>query len=165
MITITALQMGAAIRARPGTRLSRALGAGRNRPALSGEPDRPSGPTVRRIIIAKQPFGTNTLCIEEDDLTLFEIRRHRAAHRREDRALLPPTDPAGRRAIQWVFAAINSSSSSCRTMSCWMYSTANEEWAKLREPLRGELDAAEASGGRTGWATRISREIASPPAI
>ena len=94
---------------------------------------------------AFQPFGQVPV-YEEDGLTLFEsgaILLHIAG--RSD-ALLP-ADPAARaRAIQWVFAALNSIEPHVWNLTLIDLFYPNEQWAKQRRPgaadfLEKRLDA------------------------
>ena len=100
---------------------------------------------------AIQPFGQVPV-YEEDGLTLFEsgaILLHIAG--RSD-ALLP-ADPAARaRAIQWVFAALNSIEPHVWNLTLIDLFYPNEQWAKQRRP--GAADFVEkrldALAGRLG---------------
>jgi glutathione S-transferase len=89
---------------------------------------------------ALQPFGQVPI-YQEDDLTLFEsgaILLH-IAERSE--ALLPRDPGARARAVQWVFAALNSIEPHIWTLALIDFFHADEEWAKLRRP--GALQFAE----------------------
>lgn len=101
--------------------------------------------------LALQPFGQVPV-FEEDGMTLFEsgaILLH-VAERSE--ALLP-IDPAARaRAVQWVFAALNSIEPHVWGIALIDLFYAGEEWAKLRRPsaleyLEKRLDALTARLG------------------
>ena len=103
-----------------------------------GEQDRPE---YREI----QPFGQVPV-YEEDGLTLFEsgaILLHIAG--RSD-ALLPAALAARARAIQWVFAALNSIEPHVWNLTLIDLFYPNEQWAKQRRPgaadfLEKRLDA------------------------
>jgi glutathione S-transferase len=90
--------------------------------------------------IAKQPFAQIPV-YEEDGLTLFESGAI-VLHIAEKSELLLPKNPAARaRAIQWMFAAINSVEQYVQGYVALDAFYGNEEWAKLRKPsLRKELD-------------------------
>ena len=90
--------------------------------------------------IAKQPFAQIPV-YEEDGLTLFESGAI-VLHIAEKSELLLPKDAAARaRAIQWVFAAINSVEQYVQSDVLLDAFYGNEEWAKLRKPSsRKELD-------------------------
>jgi glutathione S-transferase len=90
--------------------------------------------------ITKQPFAQIPV-YEEDGLTLFESGAI-VLHIAEKSELLLPKDPAARaRAIQWVFAAINSVEQYAQGHALLSAFYGNEEWAKLRKPSsRKELD-------------------------
>lgn len=82
---------------------------------------------------ALQPFGQVPV-FEEDGLVLFESGAivHHIGQRSE--ALLPP-DPAARaRALQWMFAALNSVEPHVQALASIDVFYANEDWAKLRRP-------------------------------
>lgn len=103
---------------------------------LIGHPDR-----LLPDHIAKQPFAQIPV-YEEDGLTLFESGAI-VLHIAEKSERLLPKDPGERaRAIQWVFAAINSVEQYVQGHVLLDAFYANEEWAKLRKPSsRKELDA------------------------
>jgi glutathione S-transferase len=90
--------------------------------------------------VARQPFAQIPV-YEEGDLTLFESGAI-LLHIAEKSELLLPADPAGRaRAIQWVFAAVNSVEQFVQGYVALDAFYGNEEWAKLRKPSsRKELD-------------------------
>ena len=90
--------------------------------------------------VAKQPFAQIPV-YEENGVTLFESGAI-LLHIAEKSPLLLPKDSAGRaRAIQWVFAAINSVEQFVQGYVLLDAFYANEEWAKLRKPSsRTELD-------------------------
>jgi glutathione S-transferase len=81
-----------------------------------------------------QPFG-QVPAYEEDGLQLFEsgaIVLH-VAEKPEAGDSLLPADPAGRsRAIQWMFAALNTVETHVQILTAIDLFFANEEWAKLR---------------------------------
>jgi glutathione S-transferase len=90
--------------------------------------------------VTKQPFAQIPV-YEEDGLTLFESGAI-VLHIAEKSELLLPKDAAARaRAIQWVFAAINSVEQYAQGHVLLSAFYGNEEWAKLRMPSsRKELD-------------------------
>lgn len=100
---------------------------------------------------ALQPFGQVPV-YEEDDLTLFEsgaVLLHIA--QRSD-ALLP-LDPAARaRAIQWVFAALNSIEPHVQNLALIDLFYADEPWATQRRPGVAEFveKRLDALTGRLG---------------
>ena len=82
---------------------------------------------------ALQPFGQVPI-FEEDGLVLFEsgaIVLHIAAR---SEALLPRDPGARARAMQWVFAALNSIEPFVMNVALIDLFYKNEEWAKLRRP-------------------------------
>lgn len=91
--------------------------------------------------IARQPFAQIPV-YQEDGLTLFESGAI-LLHIAEKSALLLPKDPGDRaRAIQWIFAAINSVEQFVQDYVLLGAFYGNEEWAKLREPsAREQLNA------------------------
>jgi glutathione S-transferase len=102
---------------------------------LIGHPDRLSPDHI-----GKQPFAQIPV-YEEDGLTLFESGAI-VLHIAEKSELLLPRDPAGRaRAIQWIFAALNSIEHFVQDYVLLGAFYGNEEWAKLRQPsAREQLD-------------------------
>ena len=91
--------------------------------------------------IAKQPFAQVPV-YEEDGLTLFESGAI-VLHIAEKSELLLPRAPAERaRAIQWIFAALNSIEHFVQDYVLMGAFYGNEEWAKLRQPsAREQVDA------------------------
>jgi glutathione S-transferase len=80
-----------------------------------------------------QPFGQVPI-FQEDGLVLFESGAI-VLHVAERSAALLPEDPAARaRAVQWVFAALNSVEPPIVNVFVIDFVHANEEWAKLRRP-------------------------------
>ena len=82
---------------------------------------------------ALQPFGQVPI-FEEDGLVLFEsgaIVMHIAAR---SEALLPRDPGARARAMQWVFAALNSIEPFVMNVALIDLFYKDEEWAKLRRP-------------------------------
>jgi glutathione S-transferase len=102
---------------------------------LIGHPDR-----LAPDHIAKQPFAQVPV-YEEDGLTLFESGAI-VLHIAEKSELLLPKDPRARaRAIQWLFAALNSIEHFVQDYVLLGAFYGNEEWAKLRQPsAREQLD-------------------------
>lgn len=100
---------------------------------------------------ALQPFGQVPL-YQEDGMTLFESGAI-LLHIAERSEALLPSDPAARaRAIQWVFAALNSIEPHVWSLALIDIFYVNEEWAKLRRPsaleyLEKRLDALTARLG------------------
>ena len=82
---------------------------------------------------ALQPFGQVPI-LEEDGQVLFEsgaIVQHIGAR---SETLLPKDSAARARAIQWMFAAMNSVEPALTNLALIDVFFANEEWAKLRRP-------------------------------
>jgi glutathione S-transferase len=103
------------------------------RESLISHPDR-----LNAGHIAKQPFAQVPV-YEEDGLTLFESGAI-VLHIAEKSDALLPKDPAGRaRAIQWIFAALNSIEQFVQDYVLLGAFYGNEEWAKLREPSAREM--------------------------
>jgi glutathione S-transferase len=98
-----------------------------------------------------QPFGQIPV-YEEDDLVLFESGAI-VLHIAERCETLLPGDPAERaRAIQWVWAALNSMEPHIQNLALIDLFHAGEEWAKLRRPgalafVEKRLDALSARLG------------------
>jgi glutathione S-transferase len=90
--------------------------------------------------VAKQPFA-QVPTYEEDGLVLFESGAI-VLHIAEKSEALLPRDPAARaKAIEWVFAALNSIEQFVHNYVFLVFYP-NEEWAKLRNPsAREELVA------------------------
>jgi glutathione S-transferase len=87
---------------------------------------------------AIQPFGQVPV-YEEDGLTLFESGAILLHIAERSNILLPP-DPAARaRAIQWVFAALNSIEPHVWNLALIDVFYAGDEWAKLRRPGAAEF--------------------------
>lgn len=82
---------------------------------------------------AKQPFGQVPV-IEDDGLTLFESGAIVLQVAERSEALLPAERHARARAIQWMFAALNSIEPSIQELAVIDLFYADEEWAKLRRP-------------------------------
>jgi len=132
MITISALRdvpdfaKGLVRDLRPRWALEEAGLPYRTRLLEQGEQDKPE-------YRALQPFGQVPI-LEEDGLVLFEsgaIVQHIGA--RCD-VLLPKDASARARAIQWMFAALNSIEPALANLALIDVFFANEEWAKLRRP-------------------------------
>jgi glutathione S-transferase len=105
----------------------------RTRLLEQGEQDRPE-------YRALQPFGQVPI-LEEDGQVLFEsgaIVQHIGAR---SETLLPKDSAARARAIQWMFAAMNSVEPALTNLALIDVFFAKEEWAKLRRP--GALDFAQ----------------------
>jgi glutathione S-transferase len=95
-----------------------------------------------------QPFG-QVPAIEEDGLTLFESGAILLHIGERSEALLPGDAAARAKAIQWVFAAINSIEPHIQNLALIDLFYAEQEWAKLRragalEMVRTRLDALAA---------------------
>jgi len=109
-----------------------------------GEQDRPEYRAV-------QPFGQVPI-YEEDGLTLFESGAI-LLHIGERCGALLPEEAGGRaRAVQWVFAALNSIEPFVQNLALIDLFCPGEEWAKLRRPdalqfLERRLDALAGSLG------------------
>src|SRR6478672_1910478 len=88
--------------------------------------------------LAKQPFAQIPV-YEEDGLTLFESGAILLYIAEKSDLLLPPDPVARVRAIQWVFAAINSVEQFVQDYVLLGVFYGNEEWAKLREPSAREM--------------------------
>jgi len=88
--------------------------------------------------LALQPFG-QVPAYEEDGLELFESGAIvlRIAARSE--ALMPHDGPARAKAVQWVFAALNSIEPHVQQIALILGFYKDEEWAKLRRPSAQEL--------------------------
>src|SRR5215472_12677390 len=89
---------------------------------------------------ALQPFGQVPV-FEEDGLVLFEsgaIVLHIGAR---SEALLPSNPAARARAIQWLFAALNSIEPFVMNLALIDLFYAKEEWARLRRP--GAMEFAQ----------------------
>lgn len=87
---------------------------------------------------ALQPFGQVPI-FEEDGLVLFESGAI-VLHIAERSDALLPKDPAARaRAIQWLFAALDTVEPSVATIFAIDFLYPQEEWAKLRRPSAVEL--------------------------
>jgi glutathione S-transferase len=104
---------------------------------------------------ALQPFGQVPL-YEEDGLTLFESGAILLHIGERSEALLPSNPAARARAIQWVFAALNSIEPHIWNLTLIDIFHPNEEWAKLRRPAALEfaekrLDALAARLGGSDY--------------
>ena len=100
---------------------------------------------------ALQPFGQVPV-YEEDGLTLFESGAI-LLHIAERSDVLLPRDKAARaRAIQWVFAALNSIEPHVWNLALIDLFYANEDWAKQRRPGVAEFveKRLDALTGRLG---------------
>jgi len=88
--------------------------------------------------LALQPFG-QVPAYEEDGLELFESGAIvlRIAARSE--ALMPHDGPARAKAVQWVFAALNSIEPHVQQIALILGFYKDEEWAKLRRLSAQEL--------------------------
>jgi glutathione S-transferase len=82
---------------------------------------------------ARQPFGQVPI-FEEDGLTLFETGAIVQHIGERSEALLPREPGARARAIQWMFAALNSIEPFVMNVALIDFFYTNEEWAKLRRP-------------------------------
>ena len=95
---------------------------------LIGLEDR-SSPVYRAV----QPFG-QVPAIEDGDLTLFESGAIVLHIGKRSDTLLPKDDDARARAVNWVFAALNTMEVAIQALSELSIFHASEEWAKLRKP-------------------------------
>ncbi|MEQ8178294.1 MAG: glutathione S-transferase, partial [Amphiplicatus sp.] len=87
---------------------------------------------------ALQPFGQVPI-FEENGFVLFETGAI-VLHIAERSETLLPKDPAARaRAVQWLFAALNSVEPSVATVFAIDFLYPQEEWASLRRPSAVEL--------------------------
>ena len=87
---------------------------------------------------ALQPFGQVPV-YREDGLTLFESGAI-LLHIGERSDILLPRDPAARaRAVQWVFAALNSIEPHVQNLALIDLFYADEEWARQRRPGAAEF--------------------------
>lgn len=87
---------------------------------------------------AVQPFGQVPV-YEEDDLTLFESGAI-VLHIAERSDVLLPRDPAARaRAVQWVFAALNSIEPHVQNLALIDLFYTDEQWARQRRPGSAEF--------------------------
>jgi glutathione S-transferase len=104
---------------------------------------------------ARNPFG-QVPTYEEDGLVLFESGAI-VLHIAETRPGLFPEDPAGRaRAIEWMFAALNSVEPVVWDLTVAKIIDGKEAWAAARLPsvmkrLRGRLDELSARLGDAEW--------------
>ena len=106
-----------------------------------------SSPEYRSL----QPFGQVPV-YEEDGLTLFESGAI-LLHISERSEVLLPREPAARaKAIQWVFAALNSIEPHIWQLALIDIFYPNEEWAKLRRPsaLKFAEERLDALAARLG---------------
>ena len=104
---------------------------------------------------ARNPFG-QVPTYEEDGLVLFESGAI-VLHIAEKWPGLLPADPAGRaRAIEWMFAALNSVEPVVWELVIAKFIDGKEEWAEARLPsviarLRERLDELSARLGDAEW--------------
>jgi glutathione S-transferase len=98
----------------------------RTRLLRQGDQDKPD---YRAI----QPFGQVPI-LEEGGLVLFESGAIVLHIGERSEALLPKDAGARARALQWVFAALNSVEPYVMNVAVIDFLYANEEWAKLRRP-------------------------------
>lgn len=104
---------------------------------------------------ARHPFG-QVPAYEEDDLVLFESGAI-VLHVAETRPGLFPDDRNGRaRAIQWMFAALNTIEPVVWDLTIARVIEGDKDWAKARLPLvqarlRGRLDELSARLGGAEW--------------
>lgn len=82
---------------------------------------------------AMQPFGQVPI-LEEGGLVLFESGAIVLHIGERSEALLPKEAGARARAVQWMFAALNSVEPYVMNVAVIDFLYANEEWAKLRRP-------------------------------
>ena len=104
---------------------------------------------------ARSPFG-QVPTYEEDGLVLFESGAI-VLHIAEKWPGLLPADPAARaRAVEWVFAALNSVEPGILDLIIAKYIDGREDWAEARMPsvlarLRVRLDELAARLGDSEW--------------
>ena len=104
---------------------------------------------------ARQPFG-QVPTYEEGDLTLFESGAI-VLHIAERFGRLLPDDPAARaRAIEWMFAALNSVEPSIMDLSFVTLFEADKPWSAMRRPsvedrIHGRLKDLSARLGERQW--------------
>ena len=104
---------------------------------------------------SRQPFG-QVPTYEEDGLVLFESGAI-ALHIAESRPGLLPEDQAGRaRAIEWMFAALNTVEPVVWDLVMAKVIEGNQDWSKARLPgvearLRERLDELSARLGDAEW--------------
>ena len=116
---------------------------------------------------ARNPFG-QVPSYEEDGLVLFESGAI-VLHIAETRPGLFPEDPAGRaRAIEWMFAALNSVEPVVWDLTVARIIEGKEEWAAARLPgvmqrLRERLDELSARLGEAEWLEGAFSGISDPP--
>lgn len=104
---------------------------------------------------ALQPFGQVPV-IDDDGLVLFETGAILLHIGERCEALLPREPGARARAVQWVFAALNSVEPFLINLALIDLFYAEEEWAKLRRPgaesfARKRLTALSQSLGDKPW--------------
>jgi len=90
---------------------------------------------------AWQPFG-QVPAYEEDGLRLFEsgaIVLHVAGRSEAGEALLPAAPGPRARAIEWVFAALNTIEPQIQNLAAIDLFFADEDWAKARRPGAQEM--------------------------
>jgi glutathione S-transferase len=104
----------------------------------------------------QQPFGQVPLYEEQEEsgetLTLFESGAIVMVLAERSEILLPAEPAARAKAIQWMFAALNSIEPHVVNLALASSFYANEEWAKLRTPSLRELveKKLDALGSRIG---------------
>ncbi|WP_114952377.1 glutathione S-transferase family protein [Sphingosinicella terrae] len=104
---------------------------------------------------AVQPFGQVPV-YEEGDLTLFESGAILLHIGQQSESLLPADPEARARAVQWVFAALNSVEPAIQELAGIDLFHAAEEWAAIRRPgavamVERKLDALEARLDGRDW--------------
>jgi len=102
-----------------------------------------------------QPFGQVPV-LEEDGLTLFESGAILLHIGERSATLLPPEQAARARAIQWVFAALNSIEPHVQNLALIDLFYAGEDWARQRRPgavemVERRLDALAARLGERAY--------------
>jgi glutathione S-transferase len=90
--------------------------------------------------LALQPFG-QVPAYEEDGLELFESGAIALRIAARSEVLMPHDGAARAKAVQWVFAALNSIEPHVQALALIDGFYKDEQWAKLRRP--GALDLAE----------------------
>ena len=156
-ITITALQMGPALRAGPVARPAGALGAGGGGPALPAAADRFPRPVDARA--PRPPAVRPGTGRRGGRPRAVRIRRDRAADRRaQPGAAAARRERPLARATAWVLAALNTVEPPIADLAAIDFFHADEAWAKARRPRRrGVRPAAPRRARRLARRARVPR--------